>query len=218
MSEPAHRLGPFSPHVSPEGARLREAMIELALERGLDGVDAELLCARAGVEPTAFFRTFDGVGDCALRVYLANIAEFDRNVFAAVDATEGWPARLRVAAYAAARHVRDRPHSTRFDMLAMLTAGDLAQAHRDRYVRRLIDLIDEGRRQPGAPAGLGRATAEGVFGSIYQLLARALQGGRDLGPPEDLVPQLMYIAVRPYLGEEAALEELSIDPPQRIPG
>ena len=79
-----------------------------------------MLCARAEVEPAAFARDFDGVRDCALRVYLANIAEFDRIVFGVVDATEGWPARLRVAAYAAAGHVRDRPLSTRFDMLAML--------------------------------------------------------------------------------------------------
>jgi hypothetical protein len=31
---------------------------------------------------------------------------------------------------------------------------------------------------------------------------------------EDVVPDLMFVAVRPYLGHEAAREELSIPPPR----
>jgi hypothetical protein len=33
-------------------------------------------------------------------------------------------------------------------------------------------------------------------------------------PPEDFVPELMFLAVRPYLGNRVALEELGIPPPE----
>ena len=211
-AEPAHREGPFAPAGSAR-ARLRAATIDLVLQRGLDGVEAQELCARAGFDRAEFERCFDGVGDCALAVYLANIAEFDRALDAASAPGDPWRDRLRATAYVAARHVRDRPLSTRFDMVAMLAAGGLAQAHRDRYVRRIVDLIDEGRQELPDPEALGPTVAETIFGSIYQLLARELSGTGGTGRAEAVVPQLMFIAVRPYLGDEAAREELEISPP-----
>jgi AcrR family transcriptional regulator len=215
-AEPGHRSGPFAPSTSPTWARLREATIALVLERGLDALDVPSLCVRAGFDPAAFEREFDGVRDCALQVYLANIEEFDRALAAAVDPAEPWRDRLRATAYAAARHVRDRPASTRFDMIAALGLGELAQAHRDRYVRRLVALVDEGRGEMADPEALGPATAEGVFGAVYQQLARELAGGgrNDPARAEQVVPQLMYLAVRPYLGEDLAREELSTPPPE----
>lgn len=213
LAEPAHRVGPFAPLHSPARARLREATIALVVERGLDGVGPETLCAQAEFDPAEFARDFDGVRDCALRVYLANIDDFDRVLGAAADPADPWRVRLRATAYAASRYVRDRPRSTRFDMIAMLGGGDLVQAHRDRYIRRLVDLIDEGRQEAPDPQQLSPALAEAIFGSIYQLLARELAGAGRGSDPEQVVPQLMYVAVRPYLGDEAAREELTIPAP-----
>ncbi len=212
MTEAEHYLGPFAPSVSPQRARLREAMIELVLERGVDAVDVDALCREADIELAAFEREFADLQDCALQVFLANIAEFDRVVRGA--APEGpWRDRLRASAYAAAHYVRDRPRSTRFDMTTILELGSLAQAHRDRYVSHLVDLIDEGRLELADPDAVSRSAAEGVFGSIYGLLARELVGEGRTERAEEVVPQLMYLAVRPYLGEEAAREELSIPAP-----
>lgn len=56
-------------------------------------------------------------------------------------------------------------------------------------------------------------TAEGVIGSIGEMLTKRLQ--RPGFDPYDLVPELMALAVRPYLGEEAAARELEIPPPPR---
>jgi AcrR family transcriptional regulator len=212
MSEPGHRFGFFSPLHSPQRAQLRAATIALVLERGLEGASIEAICACAGFDPDEFRREFTGVRDCALAVYLANIAEFDRVLSAAVDPRDDWRTRLRATVYAAARYIRDRPLSTRFDVVAMLAAGEPAQAHRDRYAGRLIGLIDEGRQEMADPGALSRATAEGIFGSIYRFLARELQGEGRVAHAERIVPQLMAAAVRPYLGTAAAEEELAIPP------
>ncbi len=216
--EPDHRFSSFSPGHSPARARLRAATIALVIERGLESVDAAALCREAGFDPAEFERDFEDVRDCAMQVYLANIVEFDRVLSAAADPADPWRDRLRATAYTAATFIRDHPLSTRFDMLAMLSMGEVAQAYRDRYVQGLIDLIDEGRQELSDPEALGRATAEGVFGSIYRFLARELVGEGRTRYAVEVVPQLMYLAVRPYLGEGAAREELTIPPPRHCGG
>lgn len=85
----------------------------------------------------------------------------------------------------------------------------MAQALRDRYLQRIVDLIDQGRADMDDPEALGRGVAEGVCGAIYSFLIHELQkDAAGIRTPEEFVPDLMYIAVRPYLGHAAAQEEL----------
>jgi AcrR family transcriptional regulator len=187
----------------------------LVVERGFELTTIAAVIERARVPAALFEREFTDLADCCLQIYLANVAEFDRHVFASADGPAPWRDRLRATAYAAARYVRDRPLETNFDMTQMVTAGELAYAHRDRYVRRIVDLIDEGRTELDDPDALGRAAAEAAFGSVYGLLSKQLRDGGATKTAEEFVPELMYIAVLPYLGPEAAAEELHIPPPSQ---
>jgi hypothetical protein len=54
--------------------------------------------------------------------------------------------------------------------------------------------------------------AESIVGAIAQLMARNSERD-DPRDPVAAVPEMMYLAVRPYLGEEAARRELTIPPP-----
>ena len=218
MSEPQHRFGPFAPAVNPEHARIRMALIDAALREGVQAVGVQGLCAKAGVEPQAFRSEFGSVAECATEVYLANIAEFDRVVFGTVERASGWPARLRAGAYAAARYIRERPRESHFDFVEMLEAGETAQAYRDRYVRRLVALIEEGRAVAPDPEALTPGIGEATLGSIYEVAARSAGEAKGFAEAESLVPELMYIAVRPYLGHETALRELEIPPPAETAG
>jgi hypothetical protein len=147
-------------------------------------------------------------------VYRENIDDFNEEVFgAAAAAGDLWRDRLRAAAYTAARYIDARPVQTRFDMIQMLGVGDMAQAYRDRYLGQIVDLIDEGRQELPNPESMSRDVASGVFGSVYQFLLRELQGRREPVTAESFVPQLMYIAVRPYLGHDVAVEELTLEAP-----
>jgi hypothetical protein len=78
----------------------------------------------------------------------------------------------------------------------------------------LSDLIDAGRYELEDPSSVSGDTALAVVGGIYELMQKELSRGRGTGRAEDYVPQLMYIAVRPYLGHEEALKELSIPAPE----
>ncbi len=77
---------------------------------------------------------------------------------------------------------------------------------------RLVDLIDEGCAEAGGPESPGLATALGVGGVVFARIQEAVAEG-ELGLGEEEIPELMYAAVFPYLGAEAAEEELRIPPP-----
>jgi AcrR family transcriptional regulator len=194
-----------------------EAMIDLVIERGNDGVSAEAATELAGVEPAAFDRHFSSAEDCVLQAYWKHTDAFTDRVEAAFNREHAWRDSLRAAAYEAARYVRDNPRIVRFGTVQMFQVGPMAQAQRESHLHRMVDMIDAGRRELDDPDSLGRGVAEGVFGSIYAYLVKEVQGGGTKSA-EEFVPGMMYIAVRPYLGHEAAHEELSIPAPaERAP-
>lgn len=198
--------------------RMREAAIDLVIERGYAALEVEAVVARAGVAPADFERHFAGKEDCCLQVYEANIADFDRLVVGAYLRHDQWRDALRAAAYAAAGYLRDHPREVQFGEIQMREGGEMAQARRDAYLHRIIDLIDAGRGELDDPDSLNRAAAEGALGAVYGYLLKELQAGSGTRSATEFVPQLMYIAVRPYLGHEAAREELTIPPPAQEDG
>jgi AcrR family transcriptional regulator len=200
-----------------ERERIREAVVDLVLECGCEETTAAAVSARAGIDPAAFERHFADIGECLLDAYLNYAGEFDRRVFAGFDRKETWRDGLRVAAYEAARYVEQHPREIRFGVIGLLQAGPVVQAHRANHMQRLVDLLDRGRQELDDPESLGRPAAEGVLGSINELLLKEFQQGM-VKSPQGYVPDLMYLAVRPYLGHDVAREELSIPPPEGSSG
>ena len=82
---------------------------------------------------------------------------------------------------------------------------------------RLVNLLDEGSSEAGGPDSPSLATAIGVGGVVFARIQEAVAKG-ELGLGEEEIPELMYAAVFPYLGAEAAEEELRIPPPPGLTG
>ena len=209
MSVGASRARTWRPR--PAGAeweRLRKAVVDLVLEMGYDDFDVDRACEISGFDRGDFDRLFEGKDDCLIRVYEANMADFDATVFAAYEVQASWRDGLRAAAYAAARHLRAHPRELVFGEFQMRVGSDMAQALRDNYLQRIVDMVDEGRGELDNPDSIGRGVAEGVCGSFIGFLMRELQSRGGPRSAEDMIPEMMYIAVRPYLGPKVALEEL----------
>lgn len=193
--------------------RIREALLELVTERGYAEVAVTDVVARAGVGRADFDRLFAGKEELCVAVFedIAEAAEVE--VMAAFHAHRVWRDSLRASAYAIVRFMRDNPREVGFGALHILAAGDLAQVYREQQLQRWVDLIDLGRQELDDPDSMGRGVAEGVMGSIHGRLLKELEGGGGTGSLERFVPELMYVAVRPYLGHEVAREELKLPPP-----
>jgi AcrR family transcriptional regulator len=189
-----------------------EAMLDLAFEHGYDGVTVEEIAARAGGDTDDFARHFPSKQDCAVAI-LEEIAENNlRAVRGAFDREERWPDSLRAAAYAHVRWILENPKKMHFGLLETLWAGEMTSALRDNLFRSYTEMIDAGRAVAPDPDAIPAYTAEGAVGSITQVVVRNMgkPGGGDLASQ---VPEMMYLAVRPYLGEKVARRELTLPPP-----
>lgn len=202
---------------APPRERVREAIMDLVLANGVEAVTAAMVIERAEVEAAYFEREFGGLEGCYVSVYEENTEAFEAAVDAAFADGATWRDGLRAAAYAAAHHIRDHPREVSFGVVRMFAAGEQAQLSRERLLHRMVDMVDRGRRELDDPESVSRGVAEATIGSIYTQLVSDLQAGRGTGAAENFVPDLMYVAVRPYLGDAAAREELSIPPPSERP-
>jgi AcrR family transcriptional regulator len=206
------------PGSAAERGHLAAAALAVVGERGFQASSSELVVERAGLGPGAFHRHFEDLRDCCSQLYAEIAEDFNRSVFDAIARSEAerWRDRLRVAAYAVARYFNQHPEEVRFGVLGLLDAGEMLQVQREQRLKPLVDLIDEARQELANPGSISRSAAESTVGSIFALLLREVREHGRVRQAESLVPELMYIAVRPYFGENVAREELSMPPPPGV--
>jgi len=197
--------------------RLREALLDLCAERGYAGLELAELLRRASVEEEDFLARHSDL-DAYFGVVLGEIyGDFFACAREAVEGKEGWRDRMRATGYALLRFLRRDERVARFAAVDAQEAGEPAQRRFLETFNRLVDLIDEGSAEASGPASPSRATAIGVGGVMFARIQEAVaEGELELGEAE--LPELMYAAVFPYLGPEAAAEELRIPPPQGLSG
>ncbi len=195
-----------------EAHRLREAMLDLCAERGYGNLELSELLERADLDQAAFRRHHADLDACFTAVLGEIYAEFFASAQEAMAEQRGWRDRMRATAYALLRFLRRDERVAHLAAVEAQDAGDAAQRLFLDTFNRLVDLIDEGEAEVSGPASPGRPTALGVGGVVFARIQEAVAGG-ELGLGEEEIPELMYAAVFPYLGAEAAAQELRIAPP-----
>ena len=195
--------------------RIAKAATDEIAERGYENASVEGVVDRAGVTMAEFLVNFEDLADCAIRVYRQRVEEFTDQIVAAFEAQEVWPDNLRAAAYAAADWIHANPSMLEFGTTQLFRSGLISEARRESQFKRMVELIDAGREAPGALPGITRTTADVALGTIYETIIRNSGDSHETGKPETYVPDLMYVTVRLYLGEEAARRELELPPPAR---
>lgn len=195
----------------PARERLAIAIVDLVGNHGFAAIDADALCERAQVTPGHFSRCFADLEDCFLSIHDEVAADFCQRVTTAYEAAATWHDRVWAAGWAAMRYLQENPVRARFFLVAVNGAGSGAQDRRDRIMQRCADLLDGGRGETGKRGPMSRCTAEIAAGAIYgTVLAKIESGAIERG--EEFLPELIYMAVMPYLGSRAAEDELAVQP------
>jgi AcrR family transcriptional regulator len=189
-----------------------EAVVEVTNERGYELADVPAFARRAGSTEAEFRRHFPSKADAVLHVLEATIASFRAGVGAAYEAGGAWPDSLRAAAYETVRRLLAYPERTRFAMVATLNAGDMARARREELFLWGAALVDQGRRLAVDPGAVPSRAGIVAVGAVAEELRRRQEGSLR-GDLIGALPRVMYAAVRPYLGEAAARDELALPVP-----
>lgn len=201
--------GPPRGPADPARVRIAAAMVALVGSRGYAETSVEMLCEQARTRRSHFDRCFAGKEDCFLSIHDEVAAEFCDRVEAAFAGPSSWHDRVWAAGWAAMRFFEEDPTRARFLVVEVNGAGIGAQSRRDRILQRLADVLDGGREELEKPESVSRCTAEIVAGAIYgTVMGKIEEGCIERG--DDFLPELVYMAVMPYLGSRAAEDELLV--------
>jgi AcrR family transcriptional regulator len=201
--------GGLSQRPDPARARIAAAIIDLVGSHGYAQTSIEMVCEQARARRFHFDRCFAGKEDCFLCVHDEVAAEFCERVLAAYEAAISWHDRVWAAGWAAMRFLQEDPVRARFLVVEVNGSGAGAQQRRDRALQQLANILDGGREELEHPERVSRCTAEIVAGAIYGTLLSRIEAGC-LERGDDFLPELVYMAVMPYLGSRAAEDELLV--------
>jgi AcrR family transcriptional regulator/DNA-binding MarR family transcriptional regulator len=195
--------------------RLLSATFAVVGELGYEGLSARRVSERAGASNRTFYEAFSDREDCFLAAFNHAVDGLELEMRAAWESELGWTARVRAALTALLQALDREPAVRRLVFVEALAAGPRVLARRARVLESLAGVIDEGRANAQAPAGLPGLTAEGVVGATFGVIHARLLELR----PEPLVElrgALMASIIFPYRGSKAATSELE-RPVPRVP-
>ncbi|HKJ35387.1 MAG TPA: TetR/AcrR family transcriptional regulator [Solirubrobacterales bacterium] len=187
--------------------RLLDATVQSAVERGFQAMTVADVIRRAGVSRRTFYEMFADKEEAFLSAYDAVIDILVHEVESAYrEQTGTWPRRVRAGVQAMADLLAANAAVAH---MAMVEATAASQVARQRYrdaLTRFTPFLDEGRGVSEFAGRLPANTSRIAIGSVAALLFDEVRGGR-AEQLSDLVPDLLFAVVLPFLGREVAVAE-----------
>ncbi len=189
--------------------RLLAAMLRATAELSYREVSVQDVLERAGVSRPTFYEHFENKEDCFLAAFDRAAGHLRQRLERAADGpgAESWRDRLRLGLEELLRFVAEEPDAAMSLVVDGRAACPAALERRDELLDHFASCIDSQVRAEASGPAPSSIAAVGIVGGIENLLYTRLNRGEtdDLG---SLLPPLMYFAVLPYEGQEAASEEL----------
>jgi AcrR family transcriptional regulator len=180
-------------------------MAQACTAEGYGAATVASVTTRAGVSRKTFYEQFTDKEECFLAAYDAILGRFLRAVIGAYEPRDvGWPERVRAAVATLLASFAAEPAFAWMCMVDVLTAGPRAVARYESAIRLIASLLDEGRTEAPAPDEVPAHTATTVVTGGAVLIRDRILAGRTEQLPE-ILPDIVYAALVPYLGQEQAL-------------
>ncbi len=184
--------------------RILAATEQLVAERGCAGTSIERIAKQARVSSITFYDHFASKEE-------AFVAAFDR----ALEETRGWlaqeapadrpwPGRIREGLRALLAAIATHPERAQMCLIEAGKGGPQLLARYEATLDSAVPLLREGRQLESAAAGLPETLEEAIAGGLAWLLRERLEAVGAEGI-EEMLPRLVDVALRPYLGSDEAL-------------
>ena len=190
--------------------RLLAATMRAAAELGYADFSVQDVLDRAGVSRPTFYEHFENKEDSFLAaVDAAALRLRERLERAGGGESDTWRERLRSTLEELLRFVAEEPDAAMTLAVDARAASPAALQRRDELLDDFAACLDTQVRASLADSAAPSAiSAAGIVGGIESLLYSRLYRGEGANV-ESLLPSLMYFAVLPYEGHEAANEEMN---------
>ena len=180
--------------------RLLNGVVEAVAEHGYNATTIAAITAAAKISRRTFYEYFEGKEDCFAAAYEMIEAHILDAMLAAPGAQEPWPDRVR-ARLAALLDVlsRDAAVARCFLIEPLAAGGEVATRYRE-----AMQLLAAALRPEPPPTELNMEVRDqALIGGIATLIVRRLNTVGAQRPP-DLLPDLVELALAPYVGREEA--------------
>jgi AcrR family transcriptional regulator len=195
--------------VNSQRERMVEAMIQVVAEQGLAETTVADIIATAGVSRATFYEQFDDKEDCFVAAYatvMERMLAFVAEGFASDD-SDDWIERLRGGIRSLLRYLARNPVAVRVGIVEGFGAGPRAREQYQRAVSAFFPFLDAGREVIDHPERVPGETARVIVGGISALIFNEAAAGSAKRLPE-LLPEMIYLAVVPFKGHEAAMKAM----------
>jgi AcrR family transcriptional regulator len=195
--------------VRSERERMLEAMVRVAAGKGYQAASVDDVVSAAGVTREDFHTTFGDKETCFLEAYDAVSDVLVAHVTAAFEsaAGESWPGRIFAALRALADLLAAESDIARMTMVEVTAVGEEARVRYRANLNRFVPFLEEGRAMSARGDELPDDTARFAIGGAMSLIFDEVRAGRGPELPQR-VPELAFAVMMPYLGAEAAEDEM----------
>jgi AcrR family transcriptional regulator len=189
-------------------SRVLAAAIGIVEADGVRGLTIAKITGRARVSHKAFYDVFLDCEDCFLVAFEQTLQNARESAQAAYREETNWRDGVRAAVLSGLALMERERGLARLCIVEALAAGPLVLDRRARALQELAHAIEEQCASIDTHAAPQPLMAEAVVGGMAGLLHARLLGEDDV-PLTDMLGPLMSMIAMPYLGRDAACEELN---------
>lgn len=195
--------------VRTERERLLEAIVKVSAAKGYEATTVADVVEYAGVAQESFDGMFSGKEACFLEAYEAVFDVLIAHVAAGFEsaAEQTWPEQIAAGLRALVELLSTEAEIARMAMVEVTAAGDAARERYRAALTRFTPFLERGRTYSGQGEDLPADTARFAVGGATSMIFDEVRAGR--GPElKRILPDLVFAVLMPYLGPEAAEDEM----------
>jgi AcrR family transcriptional regulator len=185
--------------------RIFDSLAFVCAQHGYGEVTVQDITDHAGVSRRTFYDLFRDKEDCFLAAHDLVMDRLLRAVDVAYsNGDRPWTERMASALQAVIERFVAEPELARLVIVEVLAAGRVGLEHHDEALQRFAVFFEPAVAMLPAEMTDGERLTQAVIGGLYEALYMALVE-RQAREVRELVADLLYCVVVPYLGHQAAL-------------
>jgi Transcriptional regulator len=185
--------------------RLMSGIITAVSEHGYGATTIADITKASGLSRRTFYEHFANKEACFSAAYEASSEYIREAIVAAAGSQEEWPQQVRAGLDGLLASLAANPDLASFFLIAPASAGDEIADRHHLEMRKLVLTLVAGATEKDAAAEQSETKERALAGGISRLIVGKLNAGEaeSLG---DLLPALVELVLRPYLGGEEAVK------------
>lgn len=187
--------------------RLIHATAEVTMKKGYANATVADIVAKAGVARDVFYEHFADKEHAFLEAQQHPTQHIIDSCASAYFAAESWPERIWNGLGALLELIAANPEIAHLRLIECYAAGPVAIRRAEEITRSFAIFLEEGYGYRPQDAPLPRLASEAITGALFEVIQRHVAKGDFVGLMPQL-PQLTYIAIAPFIGPQAAVEQI----------